>query len=452
MAGPPSPTIDFALNRIRSFSPLNVAAHMFASSGIGSVNAAAGLVDTVRFEDRASSDTTEYPVESGSNIADHKQQRPTGMRILGVVSSRAADAPERVKSALRTLNTGIDANDLQSAPSAQIVRVVTPTETYGNCVVTGYTTTFDNRDASGSRFTITLRQVVVSDVEAGVGALSALGPTPLVQFNIRVDDLSLSGPTISELIAQQTDRLAFTFQQYSANSVPAQSALSSGNLPIEVLRAQEEVITSYGEDGIDNITRTFTPELRQALSDVRNDQRFGELSAIEKLELAQRPGDVTAFTTEILNPLPTDSGASASLLLGLEKDGRVVDTVNVVFDLRRSPFSQDPFGRTFSWQIRVYINNANRAREDIRAGYPARPEIPLLALSDIVDGAAVFELRDNSSSEFRGRGRGAWIVIYDRHGDVFRPSNSDAFTGPNRTHTIVFTNNKIRARSLFAGN
>ena len=145
-------------DRIAAINPL---ASMFESAGMDAV---AALVMTTNVAIGATADVTEYPVESGSDVSDHKRDKPDVIRLSGAVTTtNRVDAPRLVTSALKQLKRSRDDN-------TRLLTVELPLDTYENCTVIGFNTAQDVRNARGLLFTVTLEQVEIRDVLVSASA------------------------------------------------------------------------------------------------------------------------------------------------------------------------------------------------------------------------------------------------------------------------------------------
>ena len=433
---------------------INPVASVFASAGMADV---AAMVQTTGWQIGASADFTEYPVESGANVADHKEPRPLTIRLAGALSSLDTDAASRLLNALTRLES-VDAVD--QGGDTQIVTVETPDRDYPNCVVVRYDTAQDYGTVTGLGFSMTLAQLRLGEVNPIPAAVA----TELQRALISGQDVSSIDTIAEELYGDSDERevLDDNLVLYQ-DLISAQGRILTGT-DAAVVDAYQGLFTSAS-----GVTGTFLPEdvspqryeflrgqirlLRNAgvsaitdaefddqLNAYINDARFGGLSEFERIRVGLDQDALAAgvggLDADEINAVIVPLARIDAQTLGsngelrVATDGVTTNTQRFYIELR---YLQS--GAQFHWHLSVgflRVDRFVRTRTATDWAFQSKR---------ITNGIWYQEARNI-------RGEGGWFVVVQLAGEGANVTRRDAFTGGTPTHVLLYTQDRLRLGRL----
>ena len=121
---------------------------------------------------------TEYPVEDGVNISDHRHKNPLELEIEGLISEasiidKIGGSKARVLDGYEQLKDVYDKNEL--------ISVVTGIEVYENMLISNFSIDRDKNTGGGLFFKMTLMQVNIVELQFAYIPSKKLGGAPQVK-------------------------------------------------------------------------------------------------------------------------------------------------------------------------------------------------------------------------------------------------------------------------------
>lgn len=131
---------------------------------------------TISEQHASTSDVTDHPVEEGSDVSDHKRDKPDTLKIEGLISNTPINRGQNTRSGLRSfVDTVSDTlSNMDARPgyaegayntlralkeSGKLITVITGLRVYENMMLTELSAPRDSKTGDALSFTCTLREV-----------------------------------------------------------------------------------------------------------------------------------------------------------------------------------------------------------------------------------------------------------------------------------------------------